>query len=255
MSAESWSSAQVSRMSGVTSRTLRHYDAIRLLKPATVSSNGYRCYGEAELLRLQQILLLRDLGMGLSDIAGVVDGECDQVAALRRHLARVAAERERLHRLAETVWLTIAHLEGHSDMTAEQWFDSFSEKQATLETELVGRFGDDVTSHFASARQHTQGWTQSDYEGAAATYDRLDARMLAQLVTGARPEDQQVFAVLDDHLAAVSQFWAPNRTSYAGLGRLYVDSPEFRTRYDALDTRLAEFYREEMAAYAEARMS
>ena len=59
-----WTTAQVARMSKVTSRTLRHYDQIGLLEPARVGANGYRFYEQAQLRRLQQILLLRELGLG-----------------------------------------------------------------------------------------------------------------------------------------------------------------------------------------------
>src|SRR5437016_13685768 len=111
----SWSIAEVARMSGVTSRTLRHYDDIGLLPPAYLGSNGYRYYEEEQLLRLQQILVLRALGVGLTDIGKVIDAETDPVAALPRHYARLLAERDRLGRLAETVARTIAELEEGGD--------------------------------------------------------------------------------------------------------------------------------------------
>lgn len=72
-------------MSKVTSRTLRHYHDVGLLKPAFVGSNGYRYYEQEQLLRLQRLLLLRELGLGLAAIAEVLNGQRDQVAALRRH--------------------------------------------------------------------------------------------------------------------------------------------------------------------------
>lgn len=57
----SWSIQQVARVPGVTARTLRYYDEIGLLRPADVGANGYRYYDREQLLRLQQILLLREL--------------------------------------------------------------------------------------------------------------------------------------------------------------------------------------------------
>ena len=115
----SWSIAQVAQMSGVTSRTLRHYDDIGLLilKPAYVGDNGYRYYEEPELLRLQQILVLRGLGLALGDIAAAVDSEPDTLAALKRQHIRLLGERNRMARMAETVARTIADLEGRPDMT------------------------------------------------------------------------------------------------------------------------------------------
>lgn len=85
-------------MSGVTARTLRHYHEIGLLAPASVGGNGYRRYGDRELLRLQRILVLRALGLGLADIAAVLEQQTDEVTALREHHGRLLEERDRLPR-------------------------------------------------------------------------------------------------------------------------------------------------------------
>ena len=73
-----WSIAEVARMSGVTSRTLRHYDEIGLLRPAYAAANGYRYYEQDELLRLQQILVLRELGVGLPEVRRILDAQTDR---------------------------------------------------------------------------------------------------------------------------------------------------------------------------------
>jgi MerR family transcriptional regulator, thiopeptide resistance regulator len=121
----SWSIQQVARVSGVTSRTLRYYDEIGLLRPARVGANGYRYYEQEQLLRLQQILLLRELGLDLTTIGGVVDAQHDPIEALRRHHRRLLEERGRLDRLAATVAATIRHLEEGIDMPAENLFEGF----------------------------------------------------------------------------------------------------------------------------------
>ena len=64
-----WSIQQIAKLAGTTSRTLRHYDDIGLLSPSSVGRNGYRYYDQAALVRLQRILLLRELGLGLPQIA------------------------------------------------------------------------------------------------------------------------------------------------------------------------------------------
>src|ERR1700710_1383025 len=117
----SWSIAEVARMSGVTSRTLRHYDAVGLLRPARVAADGRRHYGRAELLRLQRILLLRELGGGLPAIAEALAHGDDGV--LRRHRDGLAQERARLDRLIRTVDRTI---EEGGQMAAEEMFAGFA---------------------------------------------------------------------------------------------------------------------------------
>lgn len=105
-----WSIGEVARMSGVTARTLRHYDEVGLLPPASVGSNGYRYYEESELLRLQQILV-----MGLVEIGAVLAKQVDPVEALRAHHRQLVAERDRLDTLARTVSRTIAALQDRKD--------------------------------------------------------------------------------------------------------------------------------------------
>src|SRR6476660_49972 len=97
--------AEVARLAGVTSRTLRHYDAVGLLTPARTDHAGRRWYEQPQLLRLQQILLLRRLGLGLDAIAGVLAVQTPEgtVAALRRHREQLTGERRRLGRLIRFV--------------------------------------------------------------------------------------------------------------------------------------------------------
>jgi DNA-binding transcriptional MerR regulator len=99
----SWSIRQVARMSGVTARTLRYYDEIDLLPPADVGANGYRYYGHEQLLRLQDILLMRELGVDLATIRAVLDERRDPVDTLHAHHRRLLDQRERLDRLAQRV--------------------------------------------------------------------------------------------------------------------------------------------------------
>ena len=98
-----WSTAQVARLSKVTSRTLRHYDDIGLLRPAAVAGNGLRYYERDQLLRLQQILVLRELGLSLDTISTIVNEGGDPVEQLRRHHRWLTEERDRYERLAATV--------------------------------------------------------------------------------------------------------------------------------------------------------
>ena len=102
-----WSVQQIARTAGTTSRTLRHYDDIGLLKPSRTGDNGYRFYDQASLVRLQRILLLRDLGLGLPAIAEVLDHEPDAEQALGRHLDWLRQEQDRLARQIASVRQTI----------------------------------------------------------------------------------------------------------------------------------------------------
>jgi MerR family transcriptional regulator, thiopeptide resistance regulator len=249
-----WSIVEVARMAGVTSRTLRHYDDVGLLKPAYVGSNGYRYYESDELLRLQEIRLLRELGLGLDAIADVLDGSHDRVAALRRHEMALRAESTRLARLAETVARTVGALERGDEMAAEDVFEGFAERQARYEEQLVERYGDDVRDHLQAAAAATRGWGPRDLLDAKQAWEALDQRVLAVVRSGAAPDSAAALEVMAEHHAAVSRYWRPDAASYPGLGALYAEDPEFRARYDALDPRMAEWLRDATAAYAAARL-
>ena len=138
----SWSIVEVARHAGVSSRTLRHYDDVGLVPPAYVGGNGYRYYEQEQLLRLQEVLLLRELGLPLDAIGRVLDGTDDRVAVLREHHAALLLERDRIDRLATTVARTIEMREGGDHMTPEELFEGFDAgTQREYEAELVERFG------------------------------------------------------------------------------------------------------------------
>lgn len=108
--------AQLARISGVSVRTLHHYDQIGLLVPAR-RENGYRVYRPADVDRLQQILIYRGLGIELAHIATLLDADAqDQAAAMRRHLSTLHQRRHEIDQLILTVENTIDCLEGHRDM-------------------------------------------------------------------------------------------------------------------------------------------
>jgi DNA-binding transcriptional MerR regulator len=137
-----WSIQEVAKLAGTTSRTLRHYDDIGLLEPARVGSNGYRYYDRAALVRLQRILLLRELGLGLPAIAEVLDGQRDESRALAGHLEWLRQEQDRLARQVASVERTIEALEGGEQIMAKDMFDGFDHTQYREEVEQ--RWGADA---------------------------------------------------------------------------------------------------------------
>lgn len=126
----SWSIQEVARASGITARTLRYYDEIGLLAPARIGSNGHRIYEQTQMLRLQQILLLRELDVDLATIQEVVDANTDPTEALTHHHRVLLAQRERLDRIAATATATLQHLREGREMTAENLFEGMSPGRA-----------------------------------------------------------------------------------------------------------------------------
>lgn len=107
---------QVSELTGVSVRTLHHYDAIGLLRPTTVTEAGYRLYDENALQRLRQILLFRELGFPLKDIPAILTaGEAERKAILQRQMAILEEKRSRLqNRISLAAFLKLTE-EEHMD--------------------------------------------------------------------------------------------------------------------------------------------
>src|SRR3954453_20758137 len=92
---------ELARSSGLTVRTLHHYDEIGLLKPSGRSDAGYRTYADAELSRLRQILFSRELEFPLAEIAAMLDGDEDRLAHLKRQCELLSARAARLRELEQ----------------------------------------------------------------------------------------------------------------------------------------------------------
>ncbi|SER39971.1 MerR family transcriptional regulator [Lentzea albida] len=250
-----WSIAQVARMSKVTSRTLRHYDSIGLLPPAWIGDNGYRYYEKEQVHRLQQILLLRDLGLGLDVVAQMLNGT-DQLTVLRDHHRWLQSERQRLDRLANTVARTIAELEGGDEMKMEELFDGFdAKKQERHEAELVERYGDGAREHIAQSKEKMKGWTRADADRFMAEWRDIAAALGELYTAGTAIDAPETQELIDRHYRWICLSWTPNREAYQGLGDLYVDSDEFRGNFEVEGGgNMAEWLRDAMAHYAVTRL-
>jgi MerR family transcriptional regulator, thiopeptide resistance regulator len=250
-----WSIAEVSRMSGVTSRTLRHYDAIGLLPPAYVHRNGHRYYETGQLLRLQQILVLRELGVGLAEIAAAVGSGPGTVTALRRHRARLLSESQRLARLADTVARTIAELEGNDSMSMPQ----INRPENLFEGLNPADYDDEARQRWPEQYQQAQQVVQGmSPEQQTAEQKQLTAQMIrmAELMTAGKPAaDAEVQELVDQQYRWVTRYWTPTAQAYRNLGQLYVDDERFRANYEAITPGLAAFQRDAMAVYADERLS
>jgi DNA-binding transcriptional MerR regulator len=250
----SWSITELARMSGVTARALRHYDDIGLLPPARVGANGYRWYEREQLLRLQEILLMRQLDMDLPTIARVLDGEHDRLAALRDHRERLLAHRERLDRLVRTVARTIADLEGTQAMPDNELFDGFELSPAVLD-ELAAKSPASSQPYFEELRASTANWTEQDYAAANEQAADGERRLLALMLDDVPVDDQRVLDLMAEAHAAEQTLLVLSKEDYCTLARAFAATPDLRAHLDARHPRLAEYMRDAMLAFAAARLS
>lgn len=248
----SWSINEVARLSGVTSRALRHYDAIGLLKPAWTADGGRRFYEQEQLLRLQRILLLRELGLGLDAIAEVLAAQDahSAVEVLRQHSAWLRSEQERLARLVTTVENTIVTLEEGGTMNPNEIYRGFDHKQ--YEAEARERWGDEAVDRGNAV---VAEWSPEQWAEHKAEFDAQNNELAALMDDGVPVTDRRVQSIIERHFQGMLQFWTPNREAYIGLGQMYVDDERFGQNYESVRTGLAAYLRDAMKAYAETHLS
>lgn len=247
-----WSIQDIARSAGTTSRTLRHYDDIALLKPSRVGENGYRYYDERTLVRLQQILLLRQLGLGLPAIAEALDGQRDTVAALRTHLGLLQRQAAALGRQIASVRTTLRKLEGGEELMPDEVFDGFDHTQ--YKDEVIQRWGREA---YESGDAWWRGLSVAQRKAFGQEQENIAADFGAAHMAGESVESDAVQAIthrLYEWIAVGWQGNRPNADQFSGLGQMYVDDPRFTANYDKHGEGTAAFIRDAMAVYAERRL-
>lgn len=244
-------------MTGVSSRTLRHYDAKGVLAPTEVDPSGRRFYDQQQLVRLQQILLLRELRLGLPAIAAILAGEYDQLTALREHRQWLLAEADRFCRLAETVSSTIADLQGETMTTRdrlEQWFSSIkrgSDREQQLQQQAEQRWG----ATAAEAHARTSAWSAEEQERDTQHGIEAHARIAELAAANIAPDDARTLEAVAQHHAWLREHWEPSPAAYAKLGRIYADPDDrFRDGFENAQPGLSDYLRDAMISYATHRM-
>lgn len=246
--------SEVAKLSGVSIRALHHYDEIGLLKPSVTGANGYRYYDREALLRLQQILVHRELGLSLEEIGRVLDApDFDRVATLKAHRQHLKQQVERYGQLVQTLDETLAALEGKTGMKDKKLFKGFDPKaQAKHEAWLVDRYGGDMKDQVRDSQAAIQAAGTSEFERMQAEVEGLEAEVAAAMAQGLPADSAAVGAILKRHSAWVASSWKRPLTTeaYAGLASVYQDNPDFRARYEARAAGLTDYLVAGMQAYA-----
>lgn len=236
---------QLADLAGVSRRTLHFYDQIGLLKPDLVRNNGYRQYGEAALLRLQQILFFRELDLGLEEIGRLLDNPgFDTLQALGAHREALLARKQRLDRLIATVDDTVAMLKGEKTMDEGRLFEVWSdEKSKEMQEEAVQRWGE-------KARESQKLWNSYSPEKRAQIGAEGEANyreMLAHMHEGpGSPAVQAAVAKWHEHMR---YFYEPTIEILEGLGHHYNQEPRFQATFAKLHPDFPAFLEQAITIY------
>ena len=247
-----WSIQEVARLAHTTSRTLRHYDELGLLPPSRIGANGYRYYDERALVRLQRILMLRDLGLGLTAIGEVLARHAGEAEALRSHLEWLRQERERLDRQIRSVEDTIGTLEGGEQLMAEKMFDGFDHTRHKEEVEQ--RWGADA---YARGDAGWRGMTAAEKTAWQGRSKQLAGDWQDAAARGVSPDGDEAQGLAGRHcdwLGSIpgtpgGEAAGPTREYVLGLADMYVADERFAANYGGQAG--AEFVRAALRVYAE----
>jgi DNA-binding transcriptional MerR regulator len=237
---------QLSKLAGVTPRTLHHYDEIGLLNPSRVGENGYRYYAEESLLRLQQILFYRELGFPLEDIKKLMGRrDFDVVGALYGHKEALQNQVTRLNRLIHTVDNTINHLKGNIIMSEKSYFEGFSEEEQEKYAAEAEQLYDPETVRESNRKWKT--YSAAKKESILAEGNAVYVDMIAAMPKGAASPEAQ--AIVERWRKHMDYFWTPNLDQLLALANGYNDDPRFKASFDKMHPHLAEFMREAVKVY------
>lgn len=243
---------KLAQMAGISSRTLRYYDEIEILKPARINSAGYRIYRQAEVDRLQQILFYRELGMSLESIKKIVTAPSfNRAKALKDHRVKLLERRAQLDQLISNVEKTIAQTEGRITMTDKEKFEGFKQKlvddnEVKYGKEIREKYGDSTVN---ISNQKVLGMTQEQYDEVTKLADEVLETLHAAFKTG-DPAGELAQKAADFHRQWLCYYWdCYSKEAHAGVAQMYVDDPRFTAYYDEKQPGLAEFLRDAVHIY------
>lgn len=245
---------QLAQMAGISVRALHHYDEIGLLKPAFTGENRYRYYGEDELLRLQQILIHRELDIPLAEIGAILDAPgFDKLETLRRQRARLEAEAKRYAGMVRTIDRTIARLKGDGAMKdADLYANVISpEKQAEYEQWLIDRYGPDMERQIERSRKRAAELKKEDWAEAMQEFDQVVEPIAEAFRRGVPPQARSLDPAIARHRDWVSWAWDNEASpqAYAGLADVY-DHPDFAARFNKMGDGFAAYLTSAMRSWA-----
>ena len=233
---------EVARLAGVTVRTLHHYDRIGLLSPSGRTAAGYRQYAPADLDRLHSVLLYRELGFSLVEVASLLDDPAaDPAAHLRRQHALLWERLERTQGMVAAVEKEMEALSMGISLTPEERFEVFGEQDpARYDAEVEERWGE--TDAYAESKRKTSSYTKDDWLRIKAEGADLEARFSAAMRSGVPADANPAMDLAEEHRQSITRnYYDCPPAMHAGLGRMYVEDERFTAHYEEIAPGLAQY--------------
>ena len=241
---------ELSKLAGITPRTLHYYDEIGLLKPSRIGDNGYRYYGEQAVLRLQQIMLFRELEVPLEEIGQLINNPgFNAQRTLEKHKQNLEKKIEHLQMIMNTVEKTLSYIKGENNMSQKELFNGLSdEQQAEYEKEALQKYDPEIVKE---SNKRYKGYSEEEKRRIGEEGNQVYLDLLNAMPDGA--ESDKVQSIIQRWRDHMNYFWTPNLDQLLGLAELYNVDPRFKANFDKISPDLAEFMKEAVKVYVSKR--
>jgi DNA-binding transcriptional MerR regulator len=243
---------KLGQMAGISTRTLRYYDEIGILKPARINSSGYRIYGQKEVDRLQQIMFYRELGVGLDEIKNIITSpNFDGAKALIEHREKLLEKRKQLDLLIANVDKTIECTERSVIMSDKEKFEGFKKK---LVDDNEKKYGEEIREKYGEeavnkSNNKVKNMTQEEYDKITKLTNEVNETLSEAFKTG-DPAGELAQKAAGLHRQWLSFYWDEyTKEAHAGVAQMYVDDERFTAYYDKEQPGTAEFLRDAVLIY------
>lgn len=247
---------QLAQLSGISVRTLHYYDQIGLLKPTVRTEAGYRLYGEQALLRLQQILMYRELDIPLKEIAAILDDpDFDLLEALESHRAALEQRQNQLQVLLKTIGKTINHIKNKTMLSHDELYEGLPQDKAEGWREEAA---ENWPTAFKCSENHLRSMQQADFKRLKNDFQALWNKL--GTMTDHDPLSDAVQELMAQHYDFMRQFWGTaaledkQAKAYVGLGDMYVQEERFTEFEGKPNPAFGPFMQAAMKHFAEAKL-
>lgn len=239
---------QLAKLSGVSKRTLHYYDEIKLLTPKATSHSGYRLYGSSELLRLQQILLFKNVGIPLNRIALLLkEGKQESVEILKEHKKLLMAKKRDCEIQMATIENTIQMLtEKKMSIRESELYKGLNEVDSSeIRREAFEKWGSEVeeVERKISAKSKKE-WANITLEG-----ESIAKELSEHLHFDAGSKEVQT--LVNRQLKWLENFYPVPKERFIGLANMYVQDEKFRHFYDKHNEGTANLLYEGMLIFSD----
>jgi DNA-binding transcriptional MerR regulator len=225
-----WTVGQTADLLGVTVRALHHYDTLGLVAPSARTSAGYRLYDEADLARLETVVVHRRLGFSLDEVRGLLAG-ADPEVMLRRRREAVRRELDELHDVLEALDTALERQMNDRPITAAEMRELFGDDHDEQRREAEERWGD--TDPWRESARRTATYTQPDWEEVKAETEALHQAFLRPFRAGLPADSPDAMDAAELHRQQIDRrFYSCGPQLHRGLGDLYVSDPRYAATYD-----------------------